>query len=109
MADRTCQEASPGTGTFAPTPNFHYASMRHAEQSARHIASLLPLRRPLGEVAAVEFDELRAAQASFYLLAAAHRAAGHRLERGERFRSRVERVVRPVVRGILRVRRAVTA
>lgn len=91
------------------TPQFHYASMRCAEQSARSLSVQMSVRGFLAgladETSAAEFAELKAARTSYYLLALAHRNAAHRLER----RARVERVVRLVVRGALRVGRAVTA
>jgi hypothetical protein len=94
------------------TPHFHYASMRNAEQSARDLSVQLQARTFLhavtDEVLDAELADLKAARTSFYLLASAHRNAARRLERGQRIRSRVERIVRPVVRGALRVRRAVT-
>ncbi|GHD70322.1 hypothetical protein GCM10010317_077400 [Streptomyces mirabilis] len=83
--------------------------MRRAESAARSITVRQTFGAAIGAVSADEFAELRATQESYYLLAAAHRAAARRLERPERIRIRVERVVRPVVRGFLRVARAVTA
>lgn len=100
--------------TTAPTrtPQFHYASMRCAEQSARSLSVQVQARTFLhavtDEVLDAELAELKAARSSYYLLALAHRNAARRLERGQRIRSRVEQVVRPVVRGALRVGRAVT-
>lgn len=87
------------------TSNWHYASMRCAEDAARSIS----VRRSVGSVPAGELETAKAVQSSYYLLAAAHRSAARRLERGERIRIRVERVVRPVVRGALRLHRAVTS
>lgn len=85
------------------TPNFHFASMRCAELVANgmqdRIAAAPPVERPA----------LREIQTSYYRLGHAHRNAAHRLERGARIRARVERIVRLVVRGALRVGRAVTA
>jgi hypothetical protein len=101
------------TATPPRTPQFHYASMRNAEQSARSISTQLSVRGFLtglaDETSAAEFAKLKATRTSYYLLALAHRNAARRLERGQRIRSRVERIVRPVVRGALRVGRAVTA
>jgi len=95
-----------------PTPQFHYASMRNAEQSARSISVQLSVRGFLAsladETSAAEFAELKATRTSYYLLALAHRNAARRLERGQRIRSRAERIVRTVARGALRVRRLVT-
>jgi len=98
-------ERTSTTGRPTRTPNWHYASMRCAEDAARSIS----VRRSVGSVPAGELEAAKAVQASFYLLAAAHRRAAHRLERGERIRARVERVVRLVTRGGFRaVRAAVT-
>lgn len=95
------------------TPHFHYASMRNAEQSARSLSVQLQARTffhaVTDEVSAAEFAELKATRTSYYLLALAHRDAARRLERGQRIRARVERIVRPAVRTALRVRRLVTA
>jgi hypothetical protein len=101
------------TATHTPTPQFHYASMRHAEQSARSISTQLSVRGLLAgladETSAAEFAKLKATRTSYHLLALAHRNAARRLERGQRIRSRVEWIVRPAVRTALRVRRLVTA
>lgn len=88
-----------------PTARSHYAHMRCAEQAARSIS----VRRSVGSIPAGELEQAKAVQSSFYLLAAAHRQAAHRLERGERIRVRVEAIVRPVARIVRSVRRAVTA
>lgn len=97
----------------ARTANYHYAHMRCAEDAARSISVQLSVRgflsRLTDETSADEFAALKARRDSLYLLAAAHRSAARRLERGERIRIRVERVVRPIVRGVLRVRRVVSA
>lgn len=97
----------------ARTPNYHYASMRCAEQSARGISVQLSVRGFLAgfadESLPAEIAEMRAAQSSYYLLAAAHRSAARRLERGERLRIRLEALVRPVTRIVRNVRRAVSA
>lgn len=116
MTDRTVDLTSAGTGRFVRpvrTPHYHYASMRCAEQSARDISVQLSVRGFLAgltdETSAAEIAKLKAARTSYYLLAAAHRSAARRLERGQRLRARVERIARPIVRGALRVGRAVAA
>lgn len=100
------------TKTPTRTPQFHYALMRNAEQSARSISTQLSVRGFLAgladETSAAEFADLKATRTSYYLLALAHRNAARRLERGQRIRVRVERIVRPAVRTALRVRRLVT-
>jgi hypothetical protein len=87
------------------TPNWHYAAMRRYENAARGIS----VRRSVGSIPVAELDAAKAVQTSYYLMAAAHRNAAHRLERGERIRIRVEAIVRPVTRIVRSVRRAVTA
>lgn len=87
------------------TPNWHYASMRCAELAARSIS----VRRSVGSIPADELEAAKAVQTSYYLLAAAHRSAARRLERPQRIRARVERVLWPVTRIVRNVRRAVTA
>jgi hypothetical protein len=86
------------------TVNYHLAHMRCAQLAAQQLMDDRLDGQPL------DGDEhaSRDAEKSYYLLAAAHRSAARRLERGERVRSRVEQVVRPVVRAALRMRRVVT-
>ena len=86
------------------TPNWHYASMRCAQLAAQALMDDRLDGQPL------DGDEYasRAAETSYYLLAAAHRSAARRLERGARMRIRLEALVRPVARIVLRVRRVVT-
>lgn len=94
------------------TVNFHLAHMRCAEDAARSLSVQMSVRGFLAgladETSAAEFAELKAARTSYYLLALAHRDAARRLERAARIRARVERIVRPVVRLSLRLRRVVT-
>ena len=105
--------SAPTAVRLTGTPNWHYASMRCAEDAARSISVQMSVRGFLAgltdETSAAEFAEMKAARTSFYLLAAAHRNAARRLERGERIRIRIERIVGPIVRGALRVGRAVSA
>lgn len=95
------------------TPNWHYAAMRRAQDAAGSMSVRLSVRGVVDGFAGVASDDelaaLKAHRDSLYLLAAAHRGAARRLERGERLRIRVERVVRPVVRLSLRLRRVVSA
>lgn len=84
-------------------PNWHYAAMRRAESAARSIS----VRRSVGSIPAGELEAAKAVQNSYYLLAAAHRNAAHRLERGERMRIRIERAMLPVTRVVRNVRWAV--
>jgi len=97
--------ARPAPVRLTGTPNWHYASMRCAEDAARSIS----VRRSRGSIPADDLAAAKATQASYYLLAAAHRNAARRLERGERLRIRVAAFVRPVTRIVRSVRRAVTA
>ena len=91
------------------SPNWHYAAMRRAESAARGITVRQTFGTALGEISADEFAEMRAVQDSYYRLAAAHSNAAHRLERRERARIRIERIVRPAARIALHLRRVVTA
>lgn len=90
------------TATPTPTARHHLAAMRRAEDAARSIS----VRRSVGSIPAGQLDKAMAVQESYYLVAAAYRQAARRLERGERFRIRVERAVRLVTRGGIRVGRA---
>ncbi|WP_405747756.1 hypothetical protein [Streptomyces canus] len=92
-----------------PTPNWHYAAMRRAEDAARGLSVQHSVRMFAGGSTVDEIADLRARRDSYYRLAAAHRNAARRLERREQLRVRIERIVRPVVRIALHVRRAVTA
>lgn len=96
------------TATPTPTARSHYAAMRRYEDGARSISMRLSVHGFLGagEVSADEFAEMKARRDSYYLTAAAYRRAARRLERGERLRIRVERAVRLVTRGGIRVGRA---
>jgi len=85
--------------------NFHLAAMRRAEDAARSVS----VRRSVGSIPADELAEAKAVQSSYYLLAAAHRGAARRLDRPRRIRVRAQRIVWPVARIVLRVRRAVAA
>lgn len=95
------------------TANHHLARMRQAEDAARSLSVRLSVRSVVDGFAGVASDDeiaaMKARRDSLYLLAAAHRSAVRRLERPQRIRARVERVLRPVVWIALRVRRAVTA
>lgn len=81
------------------TPEFHYAAARSAEDVARGLSLRFTVRSFTGGFAdeadrvAVDLTELEAARDSYSLLAAAHRAAARRLERGRRLRSLICRVV----------------
>jgi hypothetical protein len=86
--------------TTAPTAHSHYAHARCAEDAARSIS----VRRSVGSIPASELDEAKAVQSSYYLLAAAYRSAAHRLERGERFRIRLEAILRPAGRSFRTLR-----
>jgi len=94
------------------TPNWHYASMRCAEDAARSLSVQYSTRRFTAafdpDATPESLAELATVRDSYYLLAAAHRSAARRLERGERIRIRIESLVRPVVRLSLRLRRVVT-
>ncbi|MGW7726249.1 hypothetical protein ACWGJ6_23305 [Streptomyces canus] len=95
-----------------PTPNWHYAAMRRAEDAARSLSVRHSTLTVLGGLIGTSRDEasqVAAARDSYYRLAAAHRNAAYRLERRERARIRMERIVRPAVRIALHVRRAVSA
>lgn len=89
-----------------PAVSYHYAAMRRAESAANSISVRLSVRGFLGSEPAEEIARLKAVRDSYYRLAAAHRNAARRLERGERMRARLERVVRLVTRGSLRAARA---
>jgi hypothetical protein len=77
--------------------------MRCAEDTARSIS----VRRSVGSIPAGELEAAKAVQTSYYLLAAAHRAAARRLERGQRLRLRVGLALRPVFLLVSDVRWAV--
>ncbi|WP_030917379.1 hypothetical protein [Streptomyces sp. NRRL B-24720] len=106
MAARKLTGAPAATIT-APgrTPNWHYAAMRRAESAARSIS----VRRSAGLMSADELAEAKAVQASYYRLAAAHRSAAHRLERPQRIRARIGRILWPATQIVRSVRRAVTS
>lgn len=89
-----------------PAVSYQYAAMRRAESAASSVSVRLSVRGFLGSEPAEEIARLKAVRDSYYLLAAAHRNAARRLERGERMRARLERVVRLVTRGSLRAARA---
>ena len=92
------------------TPNWHYAHMRCAEQAARSISVQLSVREFLAAAPADEISAMKARRDSLYLLAAAHRQAGHRRERAEKFaESRPGTLLRVIGRGVRAVRSAVTA
>ncbi|MEU7338685.1 hypothetical protein [Streptomyces sp. NPDC007074] len=116
MKDRTATVSmAPHPGDFvhqaAPisttvvTPNGHYARMRCAEQAARSLSVRLTVRRSVGAISREEFTRMRAAEDSFYLLAAAYRQAAHRMERGQRLRNRVSGLLSPLHRVANSVRR----
>ncbi|MGY4902543.1 hypothetical protein [Streptomyces sp. 900116325] len=98
---------APAATITAPgrTPNYHYAAMRRAEGAARSIS----VRRSVGSMPAGELNEAKAVQSSYYRLAAAHRSAAHRLERPQRIRARIGRILWPVTRIVRSVRRSVTS
>lgn len=96
----------------APSAASHYAAMRRAEQAARSLSTQHSAHIVLGGLTGITWDEVTevaAARDSYYLLAAAHRSAAKRMERGDRRRARIKRAARPVVRIIGLARRAVTA
>lgn len=68
----------------ARTSNFHFARMRCAEDMARSLSvrhTTLTVFSGLSVATRGEADQVAAARDSYYLLAAAHRAAGRRIER----------------------------
>lgn len=64
----------------APTANHHYARMRCAEDAARSLSVQHSVRMFTGSSTPDEIADLRARRDSYYLLAAAHRAAARRVE-----------------------------
>lgn len=68
----------------ARTSRYHYAAMRRADGTARSISVQTSVRGFLGAGSLDEFNRLKAVRDSYYLLAAAHRAAGRRIERRSR-------------------------
>lgn len=70
-----------------PTSNYHFARMRCAEQTARSLSARHSAHIVLGGLTGIAWDqvtEVAAARDSYYLLAAAHRAAGVKRQRAER-------------------------
>jgi hypothetical protein len=63
------------------TSNFHYAHMRCAQDTARGLSVQTSVRGFLGAGSLDEFNRLKAVRDSYYLLAAAHEQAAHRIER----------------------------
>ena len=72
-------DSSEDSRPVARTSRYHFAAMRRAEDAARGIS----IRRSTGSIPADELDKAKAAQNSYYLLAAAHRSAAHKRERAE--------------------------
>lgn len=71
----------------APTSRFHFARMRQAEQAARNLSTRHSAHIVLGNLTGITWEqaaEVAAARDSYYLLAAAHRNAAHRIERRDR-------------------------
>lgn len=107
--NRIAQTTTTAPPTVTRTANFHFAAMRRAEQAARGLSVQYSTRR---FVAAFDPDttpdslaKLAAVRDSYYLLAAAHRQAAHRLERGQRMRYRLSVLTYPAYRVLNRVRR----
>ncbi|MCX4885894.1 hypothetical protein [Streptomyces sp. NBC_00847] len=67
----------------ARAARYHYAAMRRAEGAARGLSVQHSVRMFAGGSTADEIADLRARRDSYYLLAAAHRAAGRKRERAE--------------------------
>lgn len=95
--------------TPVPTPNSHYAAARRAENAARSLSVRFSVRSFTGQFAGdaspEDRAELAAARDSFYLLAAAHRQAAHRMERGQRTRYRFSVLLWPATRIANKIRR----
>ncbi|MFJ8727668.1 hypothetical protein [Streptomyces sp. NPDC093269] len=91
--------------TSASTPNYHYAAARRAESAARTISVRTSIDGFLHTAPADEIAEARRVMDSHYKLAAAHRQAAHRLERGQRIRNRLSDLVFPLHRLANKVRR----
>jgi hypothetical protein len=70
-------------GAPARTANYHYAAMRRAEDAARSLSIQTSTRGFLGAGPLDEFNQMKAARDSYYLLAVAHRAAARKRERRE--------------------------
>lgn len=115
--DRTqsVTSAAPTFVNVTTTPNWHYAAARRAENAARSLSVQASVRGFLGDLAGTrdEHAKMIAARDSYHQLVAAHRAAAHRLERGQRLRYRISVITFPahrianVVRRIRNKRRAV--
>lgn len=92
-----------------PTPNSHYAAARHADAAARSLSVRFSVRSFTGQFAGdaspEDRAELAAVRDSFYLLAAAHRQAAHRMERGQRIRYRFSALMFPATRLANKIRR----
>ena len=98
--------ATPTPTPPAPTANFHFAHMRCAENAARSLS----VRLQVGSIPADEKNAAKEQRRAYYLLAAAHRSAARKRVRAERFwASRPGTALRITVRGVRRVRLAVTA
>ncbi|MER5902990.1 hypothetical protein ABT150_23275 [Streptomyces mirabilis] len=102
------------TATQTPTARSHYAAMRRYEDAARSLSVRLSVRGAIGglagEISADEIAEMKAQRDSYYLHAAAYRAAGRRRERADRFwATRPGTILRIALRGIRNVQSAVTA
>ncbi|MEW2267890.1 hypothetical protein [Streptomyces sp. NPDC047868] len=90
------------------TPNWHYASARCAERTARSVSDEIAGHRRLATMTGVAWDgaaEAAAIRDSYYLLASAHRAAAHRMESGQRLRYRLSVLTHPAHKAANRVRR----
>ncbi|GAA3808694.1 hypothetical protein ACFQ0G_53150 [Streptomyces chiangmaiensis] len=84
------------TAFASRTPNYHYAAARRAESAARTISVRSSIDGFLHTTPADEITEARRVMDSYYKLAAAHRQAAHRLERGQRIRNRLSDLVFPM-------------
>lgn len=107
--DRTqsVTSAAPTRINITTTPNWHYAAARRAESAARSLSVQASVRGFLGDLAGTRGDHAKviAARDSYYLLVAAHRAAAHRMERGQRLRYRLSVLTHPAHKVANRVRR----
>ena len=81
MATRTSDLGDNVTQVPTITSNHHYARMRCAEDAARGLSVQHSVRMFTGSSTPDEIADLRARRDSYYLLAAAHRAAARRVER----------------------------
>lgn len=101
--------ARPVDARLMTTANWHYAAARRAENAARSLSvrsSVLGFTSAFGDgTTADERANLRSVRDSYYLLVAAHRAAAHRLERGQRLRYRLSVLTYPAHTVLNRVRR----